>query len=109
MYPFFVALYLSVIRGRWFEPNESFTWNLYNSTNSLINNIFTFIMNALGGNFSTVESFDMLNGISINTDPTIPATLAIAMVLGFLTTIGICVAVWKITKALFAVFFRGAR
>lgn len=111
MFVFFTSLYFSLFMGRWIDYNASSNdaWICRSAFSTFLKNVFNWVMNALGGNFSQLETFNLYADFPTSLPSESLGLLVIAQILSVATMVGVCLAVWKITKALFAVFFRGAR
>lgn len=96
MFAFFYSIYLALFEGTWElrslqEAKEALAQAWSDVTN--------WIMNALGGEFTTLQSFTWTANLwSIW-----------ALILALVTISLISYAVWKITEAIFSIFFSGAR
>lgn len=97
MLAFFYSLFYSLITGNWSqytlpEARPAFV--------TLGNRLTSLIVNALGGHFETQQLFVLL-------DATLTAEQVIAVVLSIVAMIMVCLAVFKLTKAVFSIFFGG--
>lgn len=93
MYQFFYALYYALFTG---------DWQLYRAHNlpSYLNRVATLIMNTLGGQFTTLQTYELVN-------ESLTAFGLISNILAVVTMIGICLGVLKLTKMVFSIFFGG--
>lgn len=109
MYAFFCNLYFALFNGSWVEYTSQ-DW--YRGLMGYVNSVHAMLVNMFGGEFPTYQEEPFLKmsyfPTGTNTNMLTPQAM-ICAILSLVTLLGVCVAVWKITKALFAVFFRGAR
>lgn len=96
MYAFFYSLYMSLFLGEW----QTYTTQAVRSSlTTAWDELTTWLMNALGGEFATAQTM---------TWTTTPETLW-ALALALITLTGLCWLVWKLTRGLFGIFFGGWR
>lgn len=96
MYAFFYSLYLSLFLGEWTTKTTAEAKTALGST---WEDLTTWIMNTLGGDFTTAQSF---------TWQTAPETIW-ALIMALITMTGLSFLVWKLTKLVFSIFFGGWR
>lgn len=95
MITFFFSIYHALFTGAW---NAYTLTEVSAKAEGVWGDVLNFAVNAFGGNFATIETFT----------PTMHPFDVICLVLSFATLVGVCLGVWKLTKAVFGIFFSRA-
>lgn len=93
MFNFFYSLYLSLFTGSWYLQTS-------NPIEVAVNRTASLIVNTLGGEFTTLQNFTLL-------DASLTGYQLFALILAVITMFMVCFAVLKLTKAVFSIFFGG--
>lgn len=97
MLAFFYSLFLALIRGQW----QTYSYAEVGSIlNTLLNRTSSLIVNALGGQFVSQETFLLVDGT--NTSP-----MFLATILAVVAMVMVCMLTFKLTKMVFSIFFGG--
>lgn len=92
MITFFYSIFHALFTG---------TWNAYtlsevgDTAEAVWQDVCTLAVNAFGGNFSALQTFE----------PVTHPFEVVCIVLSLATLVGVCLGVWKLTKAVFTIFF----
>lgn len=110
MYLFFIKLYASLMAGSWLPDTNAISTSLRTNSNYVFHNIFKFVLNALGGNYGEIQNFNIFESMQTITNLGENSHLVCftASVLALITMVGVCLVVWKLTKAVFSIFFSRA-
>ena len=110
MYAFFVSIYYSLFIGSWVNFNQSPNVTTLNTfTREFAKNITTFLLNLFGGNFDTLQTFDLFENSLFTGNTATSVFIGFAVILSFVTILIICFAVFGIVKKIFSIFFCGVR
>lgn len=112
MYAFFFVLYSALFTGTFSSSLISANTPVHGSLQGFIHNTANLIMNALGGNFTEVQTYSYFDSSLISSVTGYgysPSIQLVAHILTIITLCGICFGVLKITKAIFSIFFGGVR
>lgn len=105
MYAFFVSLYLALFEGNWNSLQPS---AVRQQLTILIRNIFNFLLNAIGGNFDVLQDFNIFKDVIGNLENG-SSIYCICLILAIVTMLGLLLAVTKVVKYIFSIFFYGWR
>lgn len=107
MYEFFFTLYYSLFTGSW---DATIQPTIKTFSTIILRNILNLVVNALGGNYSSLQDFDIgtdIVGKIYSQTQFYPAFWG--FILATITMIGVFFATWKVIKYLFSIFFQGWR
>lgn len=94
MITFFYSIFMALFTGTW---NAYTLQEVSTKAEGVWHDVLNFATNALGGNFAELQTFT----------PTMHPFEVICLVLSFITLVGVCLGVWRLTKGLFSIFFNG--
>lgn len=109
MFLFFIRLYASLMNGQWLPDTGGIPALLKTNSNYVFQNIFNFLVNALGGNYSDLTNFNIyqsMQTIGYLGENSHLICLA-STILALITMCGVLLAVCKVVKSLFFIFFEG--
>lgn len=97
MLAFFYSLFRALLTGRW----DNYTLPQVNNVlEVLLNKLSQMIVNALGGNFETIQTFDIVTSGVTPLDIFAAISSVVALVL-------VCTLTFKLVKQVFSIFFGG--
>lgn len=97
MLAFFYSLFLAIITGTWYIYSSDTVNYILGNT---LNKAGSLLVNALGGKFETIQTFDIVgSGLS--------AQDILALVLAIVAVVIVCSLAFKLVKQVFSIFFGG--